>query len=299
MAPRTNEQDLRVSITGAASIISFYEKRKKDPAPLLDRVGISVSQIENPATEVPFHAVAGMFEYASQELDDPHLGLHVAEVTDVREWGLHVFCAYCADTLRETLALKQRLYPVSTNSYTIEVEDHGDVIEVTSVPVRPSLDMYGQFAEFADFATIKLYRALTGENVVPIEVQFYHTSVGDRSEYDRTFGCPVKFGQGSSRIFYSRETMDLPVTTRDSRLLRILLQHAETVLKETTRPTSDLVGEIEKVIVRNLPKGKANIKTVSRELGMSERTLARRLSEVDCTFMSILDRVRCDLATSI
>ena len=54
--------------------------------------------------------------------------------------------------------------------------------------------------------------------------------------------------------------------------------------------------EIEKVIVRNLPKGKANIKTISRELGLSERTLARRLSEVDCTFMSILDRVRCDLA---
>ncbi|MGI9372229.1 MAG: AraC family transcriptional regulator ligand-binding domain-containing protein, partial [Hyphomicrobiales bacterium] len=255
-----------------------------------------LKQIETPTTQVPFESIAEMFEYAAEELDNPHLGIHVAELTDVREWGLHVFCAYCADTLRETLMLKLRLYPLLTNAYSIEVADQGDIIEVKSIPVRPSFDAYGQLAEFADFATMKLYRALTGVHVVPIEMQYFHTSSGDPAEYMRTFGCPILFGQEDDRILYSKETMDLPVISKDSKLLQILMQHADSVLRKTDKAGSDFVGEIEKIMMRNLPKGRANIKAIARELGMSERTLARRLDALERPFMSILDRVRRDLA---
>ena len=281
MVTKTKNQEPRVSTTSAAALISFYEKAEIDPVPLLERVGITMQQIESATAKVPFEAVAKMFEYAAVELDDAHIGIHVSEIMDVREWGLHVFCAYCAENLRETLIVKQRLLPLVNDAYMIEVEEDGNVIEVSSVPIRPSFDNYGQFAEFVDSATMRLYRSLTDKNIAPIEVHFFHASHGDEAEYDRVFQCPVKFGQETSRILYSRETMELPVITMDSMLLKILLEHAENVLKETNQPASDFIGEIEKIILKNLPKGRANIKTVSGELGMSERTLARRVVHAD------------------
>jgi AraC-like DNA-binding protein len=46
-----------------------------------------------------------------------------------------------------------------------------------------------------------------------------------------------------------------------------------------------------------LPHGKANADEVARCLGMSHRTLARRLSSEGLTFSEILDELKADLAS--
>jgi AraC-like DNA-binding protein len=46
-----------------------------------------------------------------------------------------------------------------------------------------------------------------------------------------------------------------------------------------------------------LPHGQANAHVVAKKLGMSERTLARRLAEERVTFIEVLQKVKASLAS--
>jgi AraC-like DNA-binding protein len=58
----------------------------------------------------------------------------------------------------------------------------------------------------------------------------------------------------------------------------------------------DLRHRVERIIAKLLCGGKAETEPVAHELGMSVRTLARRLGELGVTFAQILDELRQDLA---
>jgi AraC-like DNA-binding protein len=54
--------------------------------------------------------------------------------------------------------------------------------------------------------------------------------------------------------------------------------------------------DLENAIALLLPHGKAHTGDISRKLGMSQRTLARRLSEEGLTFAGVLEELKLDLA---
>jgi len=74
---------------------------------------------------------------------------------------------------------------------------------------------------------------------------------------------------------------------------------ADRGLRQLRRRPADAavdVRSIENAISSFLPHGKACVEDVARALGMSQRTLARRLSAEGLTFSRVLDAMRTDLA---
>ena len=63
----------------------------------------------------------------------------------------------------------------------------------------------------------------------------------------------------------------------------------------SARPGTFRVG-LENAIVPLLPHGKARVDEVARRLGMSTRTLARRVASEGLTFAGVLSELRADLA---
>ena len=55
-------------------------------------------------------------------------------------------------------------------------------------------------------------------------------------------------------------------------------------------------SSVENAIVPLLPHGKARASEIARQLGVSQRTLARQLSQEGLTFSELLDNLRSDLA---
>lgn len=120
-------------------------------------------------------------------------------------------------------------------------------------------------------------RQLTRVQIIPMRVAFKHAPVGDPEEHAALFGIPVEFHAEANELVFSRETLDLAVLGADEVLRQHLLRHAQAVLSAlcTLPPRSE---SLRQHFVKTLHTATPRRADVAKGLGISERTLLRRLS---------------------
>src|SRR4030095_10315963 len=97
-------------------------------------------------------------------------------------------------------------------------------------------------------------------------------------------------------MIFTRRAFATPIGAADHRLLAILRNHAEDILRRRPKKRPELLHKVERRLTELLPTGEARIKVVAAALGVSECTLVRRLDELATSFADIVDRLRHDLA---
>ena len=103
----------------------------------------------------------------------------------------------------------------------------------------------------------------------------------------------VPFGQDFNGFISDAKDIDAPNPGADP----VLEKHARQMLKEALSSDSDsLVQAVRQLIVALLPSGRCSATVVARHLGVDRRTVHRHLTREGCTFNSILDEVRRELA---
>jgi AraC-like DNA-binding protein len=127
-------------------------------------------------------------------------------------------------------------------------------------------------------------------------VRFAHRRSTGASELEKFYGCKIEFGAGIDEIVFDRKTEQLLLVGADSYLNKILLDCCEQALAHRRSNASSLRVMVENAITPLLPHGKARLEVVARRLGMSSRTLARRLNMEGLRFGEILNQLRSDLA---
>jgi AraC-like DNA-binding protein len=88
----------------------------------------------------------------------------------------------------------------------------------------------------------------------------------------------------------------LPLIHADTHLNDLLLKYCEAALADSRDDMSQLRTRVENAISSLLPHGRVLVEDVARGLGMSKRTLARKLSDEGLNFTEILQQLRRDLA---
>jgi len=137
---------------------------------------------------------------------------------------------------------------------------------------------------------------MAGRNVHPTQVIFTHPRNSHLREFERFFGCPVEFGGVMDQLTFSNDTLALPLLTEDRHLLETLRPICDEAAKERKTPKGTLRASVEDELHRLLPHGKARREIVARRLGMSARTLSRRLAGEGTSYDEIVDHLRRSLA---
>jgi AraC-like DNA-binding protein len=146
------------------------------------------------------------------------------------------------------------------------------------------------------FAVLRICRVLTGQNLVPQHFWISHHRSGDNSEMARFVGRKVEFGGDADEFTLNVNTRELPLIHADTHLNDLLLKYCEAALADRKGDMSQLRTRVENAISTMLPHGRVRAEDVARNLGMSERTLARKLSDEGLNFTEILQQLRHDLA---
>ncbi|MFC5452541.1 AraC family transcriptional regulator [Paenibacillus aestuarii] len=140
---------------------------------------------------------------------------------------------------------------------------------------------------------LELGRRGTGRPLVARSVEL-SLSIGDVSVLEAYFGCPIRLGATVNRLTLHRRDLDRPFISYNKELLEILTPALDRSLDEQC--SRSLPEMVKWILKRSLSGGRLDIRTVASELGMSDRTLQRRLTDEGTTFKQLLTQARHEQA---
>jgi AraC-like DNA-binding protein len=113
----------------------------------------------------------------------------------------------------------------------------------------------------------------------------------DEEMLSRHFGCEVLFDAAVDLLVLDESALAEPFVTYNEDLLAVMLPGLEAALDERGGART-LADDVRMVLGRRMHGERPTIDKVARELGMSPRTLQRRLEEAGTSYQEILDEVR-------
>jgi AraC-like DNA-binding protein len=294
-----SEQDLASMPTAQGGLSRLAIARLKSAgvpvAPLLRHLGLRPEVIADPEERLSVRSQIALLDEAAIALKDDCLGFTLARDHDPREIGLPYYVMASSQTLGDGLKRIAR-YSQITNEAVVVGYREGNmlVINLSYSGVPRHSDRHQM--EFCMFAVLRICRMLTGQNIVPQHFWISHYRSERTSEMARFVGTEVKFGADTDEFALSVNARELPLIHADPYLNDLLLKYCEAALAERGGDTSQWRTRVENAISSLLPHGRVLVEDIARSLGMSERTLARKLSDEGLNFTEILQQLRRDLA---
>jgi AraC-like DNA-binding protein len=257
--------------------------------PLLRRSGLTPEAIAKPEERLSVQSQITFLEEAASALKDDCLGFTLACDFDPREIGLLYYVMASSKILGEALKRLARYSKVND-----ALEGNRLIINLRYSGVPRHSDRHQ--IEFCMFALLRICRLLTGQNLVPQHFSISHHRTEGTSEMTRFIGTKLEFGADTDEFVLNLDARGLPLIHSDPYLNDLLLKYCEAALANRRGNMSQLRTKVENAISPLLPHGRVVVGDIARSLGMSERTLARKLSDEELNFTEKLQQLRRDLA---
>jgi len=264
-------------------------------APLLKRVGLTPELIAKPEERLSVRSQIALLEEAAIALKDDRIGFTLARDFDLREIGLLYYVMASSQTLGDALRRIARYSKVTNEALVFGYREGNRLIINLSYSGVPRHSDRHQI-EFCMFAVLRICRALTGQNIVPQHFWISHHRSGANSEMARFVGTTVEFGADTDEFALNANARELPLIHADTHLNDLLLKYCEAALAGRREDSSQLRTRVENAISSLLPHGRVLAGDIARSLGMSERTLGRKLADEGLNFTEIFQQMRRDLA---
>ncbi|CAH0122797.1 MULTISPECIES: AraC family transcriptional regulator [unclassified Paenibacillus] len=230
----------------------------------------------------------------SDLIGDPAIGIvKLATAFETAKYPPSVLAPYHARDYRDALNRMAR-YKQLCPPESLRITEKGElcVIELewlhTERPGPPML------IGITLASLLELGRRGTGQHLTAHRVEFAH-AMGDVQVLEAYFGCRIRIGAQYNRLTLLRRDLDRPFVSYNEELLEVLTPVLDRSLDEQQcgRSITEMVKWIMK---RSLAGGRPDIQAVAGELGMSDRTLQRRLADEGTSFKHLLTQARRELA---
>lgn len=264
-------------------------------APLLAQAGLTAAVVGERNARIGVADQIKFVGLVAEALGDRSLGFHLAYDHDLRELGLLYYVAASADTLGNALRRMERYIDIQNEGVKTTVGRRQAVrVSFHYVGVARHTDI--QQMEFIVASIIRICRQLTGRMLSPTRVRVMHRIGKDKAELERLLDSVIEDDAGADAIEFPAASWDLPIVSADPHLHRLCVQSCEEALAGRAKAASPLKINVENAVAELLPHGQARHDLVAAKLGLSARTLARRLSSDGSSFAQILEEVRSALA---
>jgi len=136
-------------------------------------------------------------------------------------------------------------------------------------------------------------RGSDGE-ITPLRLELTRP-VKHRGLLEKHFGCRVRFHADRNALVFRSSDLNRPFVTQNEELLAIIGNHLDSELKAENAGVN-AGQQVKDTLKRSLAGKRPTLQDVAQELGMSARTLQRRLTDANLTFQQLLEETRRELA---
>lgn len=285
------------------ALLVFAVSRGADRQALLDGAGLVSQDLAEPESRVPLSRYLALFEAAIDLCGEPALALHFGEAVRMQDISIVGLVCEVAETTAE---VGRQL-----NRYARLVIDEGRPQDM----VRPALAADGVWMEVVSEAycrhphlieaeltrlvcnTRATYGAVPEFQAMrfPLAAHFTHPEPAYRADYERIFQAPVVFGADKNALLLDARFPFLKQPPMNRFAFGALSDRADALLKQL-EASDTLRARVESLLMSMLHTGDASVDTVAAKMGLSRRTLQRKLAAEGVTFEGVLDDLRRQLA---
>jgi AraC-like DNA-binding protein len=289
--------DTIASVPAVNQYIRAANSYNVDYTPLLKEAGIDAAILTDNHKYVSGESMEVLLRLLVQASGDPCFGLHSSTFVEPSSYSVLGYIALNCSTPR---AIQAKI-PI----YEKLVGDMG----VTSVEFKDGYALQRWQCMFRD-DTAKRHEI---ENVLGSwvnyarnflnfdaceKVWFEHAAPYNKeliSEYEKIFKCEVLFDQHASGLVLGEHLLDQALPQANDVMLDVLLEFATAQLADIDQcqSISSRVTNLLRLMIRHRSP---TSETIARKLGMSSRSLQRRLEEEGTQYRQLLSELRLELA---
>lgn len=293
-----HDWDFARGVAGVAVLVGVGERHGVDAARLLSGTGLRAGELGDHEREVTAAQELRVVRNLRSALPGV-AGVEVGRAYHVSTFGILGFALLSSPTLGAALEAALRYIDLSFTFAIPRAVVEGDVVVVEVDAHRLPADVRDFLVE-RDLAAI---HAVAGELLgtplrpVAVELEAAGPSTDGSSGRVDAFGTRPAYGCARSALLISAADLatPLPQANAQSRAM------AEALCRDVVsrrRARTGVTQQTRVLITQHLLHG-APMAEVARGLGLSERTLRRRLGEEGTSYQELLDEVRASLATEL
>ena len=260
----------------------------------LGRLGLREEEIADPFAPIALADLYDALEHVAAALRDPDLGLHLGRDMTEEQLDAMAFVSSTAATLREGIAAFVGFLPAGGERFTLHEE--GNLARVTFRPWGPRRPAH-HHREASFVADLVIHRdALTRGEITGLAA---HLVTRDDARLDalrEALGVPVRGGARVAELRFDRECLALPGASAHPEMNRFFSRF---LAERTPDPDDGLTSRLSSAIDGRLPDGPFDLPSLSRGLGVSARTLQRRLQEEGQSLRTLLRERRLARAAAV
>lgn len=218
---------------------------------------------------------------------DPLLGFKVGAALPMQASNVVSILTAHSATLGQALEMLVRYGALVSASGGYRVRRDGEGLHLTYVPAPDPVEVSRLQVESV-LATTAARRSAFASGARPSRVVLMAAGAAPARLYEDYLGLPVAFAEHAGLVFPT-SALAMPIPGADPRLLELNAAYAEGLLHAQRRADA-LCDEVRAVVRRQgfVP----DVVAVAAELGLSTRSLQRRLTEAGASFTALRDEAR-------
>lgn len=248
----------------------------------------------DPDDRIPCDVAHQMQSVAVQITGDPDLGLKATRNFSHGDVGALDYLLSSGATVEDAVTLMGRYSRIASDVMDVTLQIVGDEAQVH---FENALPMTRQSVDFQVSGLYKVHvRQWVGTAVSSLRVCFTHPEPADITEYTRTFEpSQVTFSAPFLGFAFDKSFLRAPLRLADSKLHQVLKQHAQQLLNELPKAQT-WTERVRTLVTQELSGGNPTASHIAQKLGLSSRTLGRKLEREGTTFSELFDDLRRRLA---
>jgi len=287
-----------VSTLVARRLLQFMEHAGVPPAELLAHAQVYARRVARIYTRTSCAEVDRLIHAALDLSGDEALGLHYGERMQQSTYNPLSNLVTHAASLRDGFAAIERFAPLLSDERPCRLEERGDeAVVVYTLSARGSARAWRFGAEVTVLGFLHFMRCFCVA-MQPRRVTFDYPAPSYHAEYARLFRGVEQFEQPVVSIVFDRALLDLPSLFEDGALYEALRTMIEQRLAGIVRQLP-YAAQIRDFLIREGFPHRSDMASVARWLGMSARSLRRRLADEGKRYDDIVVEAHCALARQL
>ena len=275
-------------------IAETLEAAGLDIPALFEEAELELAALSDADARFPTEGISRLWQLAATRSGNPAIGLTNSSAVKPGSFDVVAYAMMSSPNLLGILERAVRYVDILSHAATLTIADDRE-------GHRLILELFGgkypvprQRFEYDLMTILSFCRWVTNRDLRPLAFELRFPPPADLQSYQDAFKCPLRFNAPVNALLFAPTDVTLSLPTANAQLVgvheRIASEHLQRLDHAQT------CHRTRAVIIRHLQDGEPRRPKIAAVLGMSERTLQRRLTAEGTSFQLLLDDTRRELA---